>query len=174
MRTFLCCLLLILLAACNERQDQTAADKSRHDSDVLDRQIHSLYRGLSQAFRGMPVDTDSLLDAHFVADVYYVTYWGTAEPIDTTKSRFRRAKQLMKDYENRVEVIQAKVSGDLGYAFFILRQSYTLNGNRMEEYLPTTFIFERRPEGWKVIHAQRSADLETTGRFFNAIQQPQR
>jgi hypothetical protein len=167
MRLFLCSLLFVCLGC--SKEDPSAADHAKADAALLGQRVESLYHGLRQAFRGAAVNTDSLLDAHFAPDVYYVTYWGTAEPIDTTKARFRSAKPLMKEYENHVELIQSKVSGDLGYAFFILRQNYMLAGRQMEEYLPTTFIYQRRPDGWKVIHAQRSADLETTGRFFGAV-----
>ena len=31
----------------------------------------------------------------------------------------------------------------------------------LDEYLPTTFVFERRGDRWLVIHAQRTADYET-------------
>jgi ketosteroid isomerase-like protein len=170
----LSCALLLLLAACDSQQGADAAKQDREDVQAVESQIHAYCSGLRRAYQGTSVNTDSLVDAHFDPAVYYVTYWGTTEPIDTTKSRLKRALPLMKGYENRVEIMRTKVYGDAAVSFFILRQSYTLNGNAMDEYLPTTYVFERRDEGWKIVHAHRSADLETTGRLFEIAKNQQK
>jgi hypothetical protein len=67
--------------------------------------------------------------------------------------------------------MKVKVFGDGAYAFFILRQTYSLNGNLMEEYLPTTFILERRDNRWFVVHSHRSADFQTVQQLMNVAQQ---
>jgi hypothetical protein len=159
------CMFLMLLAACDSKTESEGAQQVRRDTQAVESVIHSYCSGLRRAYQGAPVNTDSLVNAHFDQNVYYVTYWGTTEPIDTTKSRLKRALPMLKGYENRVEVVRTKVYGDVAVVFFILRQSYTLNGNPMDEYLPTTYVLERREDGWKVVHAHRSADLETTSRF---------
>ena len=110
------------------------------------------------------------MDNYFGQDVYYVTYWGMTEPIDSTKSRLRHALSAIKEYDNRIESMKIKVYGDGAYAFFILRQTYTLNGNLMDEYLPTTFILERYGNRWKVVHSQRSADFPTIQQLMNVAQ----
>jgi hypothetical protein len=93
------------------------------------------------------------------------------EPIDSTKSRLRHALPGIKDYDNRIESVNVKIYGDGAYAFFILRQTYTLNGVLMDEYLPTTFVFERREKQWVVVHSQRSADFQTIQHLMNIAQQ---
>jgi hypothetical protein len=76
----------------------------------------------------------------------------------------------IKDYDNRVESVKVKIYGDGAYAFFILRQTYVLHGVLMDEYLPTTFIFERRENRWMVVHSQRSADFQTIQQLMNVAQ----
>jgi hypothetical protein len=60
-----------------------------------------------------------------------------------------------------LESLNVKVYDNGAYAFFILRQTYSLNGIMMDEYLPTTYILERRENRWMVVHSQRSADFQT-------------
>jgi ketosteroid isomerase-like protein len=64
-----------------------------------------------------------------------------------------------------MESLRVKVFGDAAYAFFILRQQYTVDGGQLDEYLPTTFVLERRGEKWKIIHAHRSTDYETIQQY---------
>jgi hypothetical protein len=67
----------------------------------------------------------------------------------------------IRDFDNRIENLVVKVYGDGAYAGFILRQTYTVDGRLLEEYLPTTLILERRGEGWKIVRIHRSTDYET-------------
>ena len=120
------------------------------------------------------MNTDSLFDKYFDKDVYYVTYWGITEPIDSTKSRLHRALPGIKNYKNRLESMFVKVYNDGAYAFFILRQTYFLNGIMMEEYLPTTFILERREDRWMVVHSHRSADFQTIDHLMDIARQNER
>ena len=78
----------------------------------------------------------------FLNGMCNVTYWGMTEPVDSTKTRLRAAVKGIKDYDNHLEGMKVKVYGDGAYAFFILRQTYALNGVLMDEYLPTTFDFK--------------------------------
>jgi hypothetical protein len=66
--------------------------------------------------------------------------------------------------------MSVKIYGDGAYAFFILRQTYALNGVLMDEYLPTTFVFERRENHWAVVHSHRSADFQTIQQLMNVAQ----
>lgn len=157
---------LVLIASCVS--DKKVASGSSEDCALIEREIIDYYQALSSAYNGISVNTDSLIDKHFDKNVYYVTYWGTVEPIDSTKSRLRQAIRGMKNYQNHTESMNIKVYGDGAYAFFILRQNYVLNGTPMDEYLPTTLIFERRDGRWVVVHSQRSADFQTIQRFMQA------
>ncbi len=153
-------LFLVLLVSC-DFEKKTELDSRSEDIAFIKREIADFYQALNQAYTGIPMNTDSLFDNYFDKDVYYVTYWGITEPIDSTKSRLRRALPGIKAYKNRLESMNVKVYKDGAYAFFILRQKYLLNGITMDEYLPTTFILERRDDRWMVVHSHRSADFQT-------------
>lgn len=155
---------LVLIASCVS--DKKVASGSSDDCALIEREIINYYQALKSAYNGMSVNTDSLVDKYFDKNVYYVTSWGTTEPIDSTKSRLRYASPGMKNYQNHIESMNIKVYGDGAYAFFILRQNYVLNGRFMDEYLPTTLILERRDDRWVVVHSQRSADFQTIQRLM--------
>jgi hypothetical protein len=153
-------LLLVLLISCVSEKKKLSGDFSE-DAALIKREIADFYQALDQAYNGISMNTDSLMDNYFDKDVYYVTYWGMTEPIDSTKSRLRHALPGIKEYKNRLESMNVKVYNEGAYAFFILRQTYSLNGILMDEYLPTTFILERRGDRWMIVHSQRSADFQT-------------
>ena len=158
----------LLLTSCVSDKKETAG--AAEDVAVIERQIADFHQALKQAYNGVPMSTDSLMNNIFGKDAYYVTYWGTTEPIDSTKVRLHHALTGIKDYDNRVESVKVKIYGDGAYAFFILRQTYVLHGVLMDEYLPTTFILERRENRWMVVHSQRSADFQTIQQLMNVAQ----
>jgi len=162
--------LLLMLLSCVSDKKKTNISISK-DATMIEQEITDFYQALKRAYKGASINTDSLIDNYFDKDVYYVTYWGTSEPIDSTKSRLRHALPGIKDYDNRIESVSVKVYGYGAYAFFILRQTYVLNGVPMDEYLPTTFIFERRENHWVVVHSQRSADFQTIQQLMYVAQQ---
>ncbi len=141
--------------------DEDVQQTRARDAKALERQVADYYQTLQRAYHGSGANIDSLNSSLFAKDSYYVTYWGQSEPIDSTTKRMRAALPGMRDYENRVEIMSLKVGGDMAFVFFVLRQTYSLNGRPMDEYLPTTFVFERLTDGWRVVHAHRSADFQT-------------
>ncbi len=163
-------IFLVVLMSCNSKEQKVIKDTTE-DAAMIEREIAEFHQSLKRAFNGAAVNTDSLMDRFFDSNVYYVTYWGLTEPIDSTKKRLHSALPMIKDYENRLESVNIKVYGDGAYAFFILRQTYTLNGISMDEYLPTTFILERRGDHWMVVHSHRSADFPTIQHLLDIARQ---
>jgi ketosteroid isomerase-like protein len=154
-------ILLLLFAGCGQNKNDNAFDTSKQDVQKIEKEIADYHAALKKAYNHGDVNTDSLMDAYFDKDVYYVTYWGNSEPIDTTKKRIKMALPHISDYDNNYENLTVKVYGDGAYAFFILRQSYKVDGQLLEEYLPTTFVLERRGDRWIIVHAQRTSDYQT-------------
>ncbi len=154
--------LLLVWSGCaaDERSNR------QEDEQAVREQIESFHTGLRRAFRGEAVDVHELFDSLFEESVYSVTYWGVTEPIDSMKNRIERAIPLISDYSSRLEIVSVEVTGDVAYAFFVLRQSYRL-GVPMDEYLPTTYVLKRLNGTWKVVHAHRSADRETIERLLD-------
>lgn len=163
-------LLILAIFSISCVSNEKKINNITEDSITIEREITEYHQALKRAYNGAQIDTDSLIDVYFDKDVYYVTYWGMSEPIDSTKSRLRRALPGIKDYENRLEGISVKVYGDGAYAFFILRQNYILNGILMDEYLPTTFVLERRGNRWIIVHSQRSVDFQTIQQLMQIAQ----
>jgi hypothetical protein len=162
--------LIVLLISCTSEKEKSS-DSISQDVALIEREIADFHQMLKLAYNGSTMNTDSLMDDFFYKDVYYVTYWGMTEPIDSTKSRLRRALPGIKNYKNRLESMNVKVYGNGAYAFFILRQTYSLNGIPMDEYLPTTFVLEHRDNRWMVVHSQRSADFQTIYRLMEVARQ---
>ncbi len=163
-------ILLLLISGCGQHKDSSAFDTSKQDAQLIEKEIADFHSGLHQAYNHRGLNTDSLIDLYFDPDVYYVTYWGSTEPIDTTKSRLKRAVSHVSDYENHYEGLKVRVYGDGAYAFFILRQEYKVDGQMRSEYLPTTYVLERRGDRWIVVHAQRTSDYETMQELMGPAQ----
>lgn len=166
------CLLLcsLVLIACSTKDNREPALLPAQDVAQIEEHVKDLYAGLSQAYNGGALNTDSLFDAYYEKDVRYVTAWGWTEPLDSTKARLRNAVRHVKDFSYRIEGLQVKSYGDAAYAFLILRQNYKVDDNPLEEYLPTTLVLERHGKSWMIVHAHRSTDYETIQQYV-AIQQ---
>lgn len=164
--------LALLLISCDMKKEESTFDMRAQDEQDIRAFVADVHKGLMRAYKGGVANTDSLIDLYYDKDIYYVTPWGWSEPIDSTKSRLRRASASIKQYENRVENLTVKSFGDGAYAYFILRQNYIVAGRYLEEYLPTTWILEKKDGMWKIIHAQRSTDYETMQQWV-ALQQLQ-
>jgi hypothetical protein len=161
---------LVILVSCSS-EDKNSKEAIAKDEALIEYEIVNFHQSLRRAYNGIKVNTDSLVDELFDGNAYYVTYWGLSEPIDTTKARIRNALPLIKDYENRLEGLTIKVYGDGAFAFFILRQTYTLNGVLMDEYLPTTYVLERKNNQWLVVHSHRTADFQTIQHLMDVARQ---
>jgi hypothetical protein len=159
MKAILFAVLVVLLGCSADKTDQFEAAKK--DKASIEQRIAEYHDGIRRAYHGEDVSTDKLLDEFFVRSVYYVTYWGSTEPLDSTKARLKRFVGKVSNFESRYEGLTVRVYGDGAFAFFIQRQSYSVNGKTIDEYLPTTYVLERRDGIWMVVHAQRSADFQT-------------
>jgi hypothetical protein len=149
MKTILVVSLVALLGCPSKNTDER--EEAKKDRGEIERRISQYHDGIRRAF----------LDEFFVRSVYYVTYWGSTEPLDSTKARLKRFVGKVSNFDSRYEGLFVKVYGDGAYAFLIQRQNYSVNGKTIDEYLPTTYVFERRDGIWMVVHAQRSADFQT-------------
>ncbi len=163
--------LLALLVACQQRDDEQAEQltAAQHVAEVRNL-IMNLHEALANVYSGAVTNIDSVMDLYYVSDMYYVTPWGTTEPLDTTKVRLRNAIPRISGYENNLQNLTATVYGNGAFAFFVLRQNYSVDGRQLEEYLPTTMVLERRDGAWKIVHVHRSTDYETM-RQYVAMQQ---
>jgi hypothetical protein len=166
-------LCLVFLAACNagKNKEQDVKIMAVQDESTVRNLIVNLHSDLKKLYNTKAGNVDSLMAQYYVNDMYYVTIWGTSETLDSTKARLKSALPLMQDYDNSIENLTAKVWGDGAYVFFVLRQDYTVNGFKLDEYLPTTAVLERVGGRWKIVHLQRSTDPQTFQQYIAMQQQ---
>jgi len=156
-------LLLVVILACESGGDRTASRAA--DEASLKGFVMNLNAALRDAYAGHAVNLDSLFSVSFDQDAYYVTPWGTSEPVDSTRERLKRTLPHIRDYEATLENLNVRSFGDAAYAWFILRQQYTVNGNPLDEYLPTTYVLRRADDGWRVVHLQRSTEMQNLQQY---------
>lgn len=171
MRKFLAMLLLATLPAC-QQETGDSAERLALESETLGVMAANLQVALAKAYAGVPLDIDSLFSAYYHPDAYYVTPWGSSEPIDSTKQRLKSALPRVREYEYSVENLHSASYGRGGYAWFILRQRYLVDGLALDEYLPTTLIFERQGDRFVIVHAHRSTDLHTLRQYLERSGMP--
>jgi hypothetical protein len=163
--------LIALLACDSAKQNQEEQQMMAvQDESAVRNLILNLHSDLKRIYGGMVEQVDTMIATYYVPDMYYVTPWGTSETLDSTAIRLKAAIPRIQDYDNSVENLSVHVYGDGGYAFYVFRQNYSIDGFQLEEYLPTTAILERVNGSWKIVHLQRTTDYETMQQYV-ALQQ---
>lgn len=175
MKQILVALFVVVLVGCNsgKQTDEDRTMMTAQDESAVRNLIINLHADLKRLYTSKTGDVDSVLAKYYVNDMYYVTIWGTTETLDSTKSRLKTSIPRITDYDNSVENLGVKVYGDGAYAFFVLRQQYTVDGFHLDEYLPTTAILEKHDGDWRIVHLQRSTDPQTMQQYM-AMQQRSR
>ncbi|MFH0992177.1 MAG: nuclear transport factor 2 family protein [bacterium] len=166
----LCCVFII---GCTAKKTEPPIRSTAQEESAITDLVNFFYDGMKKAYTGQSVNTDSLLEYYFEPDIYYITPWGWSEPLDSTKARLRNARSHITDYDIRIENLTVRSFGDGGYAFFILQQNSTIDGVLLEEYLPTTFVVQRKGDRWKIIHCHRSTDYETFQQYIQLQKHPE-
>ena len=169
MKNSLILLCAFVLLACdsgkNKEQDQKMM--AVQDESTVRSLVINLHSDLKKLYGGRVGDVDSVMAAYYVSDMYYVTPWGTSETLDSTKARLKASIPRISDYDNSIENLSVKVYGDGAYAFYVLRQEYSIGDFKLDEYLPTTAILERVDGMWKIVHLQRSTDPQTLQQYMS-------
>jgi SnoaL-like domain len=60
-------------------------------------------------------------------------------------------KDTVSDLHSEMSDVQEDAWGDTGLVTFTLDQTYTLDGQRQQIYAPTSVIFQRRDNEWKIM-----------------------
>ncbi len=149
--------LAFLMLGCGDDGPASGPEEQAAVEEV----ITHFHRALEAAYAGKKVDLAAEIDRAFDPNARYVTYWGQEEPVDTTRARMLAGVGRVRDYTNAVENIESRIYGEGAVVSCIVRQEYELNGHRVDEFLPTTYVLERRDGAWKVVFAHRSADFQT-------------
>lgn len=148
--------LLAVLPAC-----QSDGSGSDDDKAALEASIRGYHRTLLEAYQGGDADLAAAFDATFDPEGRFITYWGREEPVDSTRARALGGVGRVMEYNNNVENVEVRVFGDGAVLTCIIRQEYMLMGHAIDEFMPTTYVFEKKNGTWMVIFTHRSADFET-------------
>jgi len=140
---------------------QASGPSMEEEKEAVEDLIKGYHRILEAAYQGRTVDLAGAFDRVFDAQGRYVTYWGNEEPIDTTRARAIGGVGRVTEYINMVENVESRVYGNGAVVSCIIRQEYMLQGNAIDEFLPTTYVLEKRDGLWKVVFTHRSTDFET-------------
>ncbi|HSS94179.1 MAG TPA: nuclear transport factor 2 family protein [Candidatus Dormibacteraeota bacterium] len=71
--------------------------------------------------------------------------------IDAAGSYFRQAMGTVDDIHSTINDVHESVLGDTGLVTCWLEQDYTLEGNRTHVSAPTSLVFRRDNDAWKVV-----------------------
>lgn len=63
---------------------------------------------------------------------------------------FAQLKDVVSDPRSQLTDLRAAVWGDVGLVTFVLDQTYKMNGREETIAAPTSMLFRRQDEGWKV------------------------
>jgi hypothetical protein len=154
-----------LLTGCESGGPSPAEEKA-----AVEDLIRGYHRVLEGAYQGRGVDLAGAFDRVFDLKGRYVTYWGTEEPIDTTRARAIGGVGKVTEYTNMVENVETRVYGEGAVITCIIRQEYMLQGFAIDEFLPTTYVLEKHDGMWKVVYTHRSADFETIRQQMEIMQ----
>lgn len=167
-RQFLYLATLLPLISCGDPQPAAGPEERA----AVEKVITKFHSALEAAYGGRNVDLAAEIDRTFDGNARYVTYWGQDEPIDTTRARMLGGVGRVRDYTNAVENTETRVYGDGAVLTCIVRQEYDLNGHRIDEFLPTTYVLEKKEGMWKVVFVHRSADFQTIQQQLQITREP--
>ena len=139
-RQLLSLAVLLPLLSCGDPQPAAGPEEQA----AVEQVITKFHRALEAAYGGRNVDLAAEIDRAFDGNARYVTYWGQDEPIDTSRARMLSGVGRVKDYTNTVENIETRVYVDGAVLTCIVRQEYDLDGHRIDEFLATTYVLEKK------------------------------
>lgn len=117
--------------------DQSAAELEQEVRHVLELLDAMDVRGLAELF------TD---DAQGVDEISGTWTRGRA----ALDAYFAQIETTVSDVRSQIEGLHTVTWGDVGLATFVLEQSYEIDGETQMLSAPTSMVFRRQDDGWKV------------------------
>lgn len=115
--------------------------------------IEGLHRALEQFFKDRKVEPVMVF---YDGILQYFSPSGSREGPAEVRKRLLNHAPRVKEFRTRVSPMSIRVSGDVAWATCDVREEYTFDGQRGEEELISTYILERKPQGWRIVHEHQS------------------
>lgn len=126
--------------------------------------IRSIVKGLHEVIGGFfsSGKVEPVMEYYTALRSYYPPF---GQPQDATAVRERLLSHAprVQGFRTQVGPIQVYISGDLAIATCEVDEQYSFDGNSATEHLLSTYVFERRPAGWQIVHQHQSMKFSESG-----------
>jgi ketosteroid isomerase-like protein len=136
--------------------DAPARGAAEQDARQIRAEIEGLHSALERFFADHKIEP---VMKHYEALVQYFSPSGQREGRDQIRKRLQVHSARVKDFHTQVSPMTIRVSGDLGWAACAVHEAYTFDGKAGEEDLVSTYVLERKPSGWRIVHEHQSLYL---------------
>jgi len=140
------------------RQPYDAAAHAAAERDA--REIEAAIRGLHSAFESFFQDGKvGPVMEYYDSLVHYFSPSGIREDAKQVRKRLLSHAPRVTRFRTQVSPMTIRVSGDLGWASCEVHEEYVFDGREGEEDLLSTYVLERRPKGWRIVHEHQSLSI---------------
>ena len=136
--------------------DSPARAAAEQDARAIRAEIEGLHRALERFFADHKIEP---VMKHYADLVEYFSPSGRREGREQIRKRLQAHSARVKDFHTRVSPMTIRVSSDLGWAACAVHEAYTFDGKPGEEDLVSTYVLERKPSGWRIVHEHQSLYL---------------
>jgi len=126
------------------------------DSREIRAAIEGLHSAMQKFFKDRNIEPvmkyyDGLLE--------YFSPSGAREGRQQIRKRLQSHAPRVKNFRTQISPMTIRVSGDVGWATCEVHEAYTFDDRPGEEDLICTYVLERKPEGWKIVHEHQSIKM---------------
>ena len=119
--------------------------------------IEELHRALEAFFTDKKIDP---VMRHYDSLVEYFSPSGVREVQKDIRRRLLSHAERVKGFKTQIRPLTVRVAGEIAWATFEVQEQYTFDGQSGEEELISTYVLERKPAGWRIVHEHQSLRLE--------------
>jgi len=122
--------------------------------------VEGLHRAMQQFFSDRKVEP---VMKYYEALIEYFSPAGERAGRDGVRSRLLAHAPHVKNFKTQVSPMNIRISGDMAWTTCEVHEQYTFDGEPGEEDLICTYVLEREPRGWKIVHEHQSIRMLDEG-----------
>lgn len=135
-------------------------EEAERDAREIRTTIEALHQALEQFFSDRKIGP---VMAFYDDLTEYFSPSGSREGSSQIRRRLLSHAPRVKNFRTRVSPMTIRVSGNIAWATCDVHEEYTFDGRAGEEDLISTYVLERKPDGWRIVHEHQSLKLEGAG-----------